>query len=66
MSELKKVLSGGLSRSNHNHLMDLVLTDVLNRHGISENRIKNLSDEQKQKIKRVAGEIQQQLEQLLK
>ncbi|WP_165997426.1 spore coat protein [Bacillus sp. Cs-700] len=65
MSELKSVLSNGLKKENRNPLLDHLLSDVLKKHGVSENQL-NLSLEQKQKIKDIFATIQKQVDQITK
>lgn len=65
MSELKTILSDGLKKENRNTLLDLLLSDVLKKHGVSEKEL-NLSVEQKQKIKDVFATIQKQVDQITK
>ncbi|WP_273853164.1 spore coat protein [Guptibacillus spartinae] len=65
MSELKTILSDGLKKENRNTLLDLLLSDVLKKNGVSEKEL-NLSVEQKQKIKDVFATIQKQVDQITK
>ncbi|MGM1745626.1 spore coat protein, partial [Bacillus cereus group sp. BceL177] len=44
-----------------NIIIDLLLSDIFNRHGINEEKLKNLSPEKKQQIKSIVSEIQSQV-----
>jgi hypothetical protein len=57
LSELKKDPRGSF--------MDLVLSDVLKTHGISDSALKKLAPEKKERIKKIANDIQRELEKLL-
>ncbi|MFP7477044.1 spore coat protein [Terribacillus saccharophilus] len=46
-------------------LMDLMLSDVLAKHGVSDNALRNLSPERRRKIKKISDELQVELKRIL-
>jgi spore coat protein W len=46
-------------------IMDLLLTDVLAKHGVSDNALRNLSHERKNQIKKISDELQLELKRIL-
>jgi len=65
MEELKKALTGQLKNKKASTAMDLIIEDVLKRNGVEDGKLKNLSPEQKQKIKTIFQELQTQINDLL-
>ena len=63
--ELKEKVSEILRSNPKGTLMDLVLSDVLAKHGISERALRNLSYERRSRIKQIYSEIQSELRDLL-
>ncbi|PAD19847.1 spore coat protein [Terribacillus saccharophilus] len=54
------------ARSNpKGSIMDLLLTDVLAKHGVSDNALRNLSPERKIQIKKISDELQVELKRIL-
>ncbi len=58
---LNKFSSFKFDKDQKNIIIDLLLSDILNRHGISEEKLKDLSPEKKQQIKNIVSEIQSQV-----
>ncbi|MFP7493058.1 spore coat protein [Terribacillus saccharophilus] len=46
-------------------VMDLLLSDVLAKHGVSDNALRNLSPERRRKIKQISDELQVELKRIL-
>jgi spore coat protein W len=66
VDDLKKAILAELKKPNRNSMMDLLVSDVLERNGISEGSLKNLTEEQKNKIRSVFNQVQSNLDELLK
>lgn len=65
MVELKKVLSEGLKNRKPNTAMEMIVSDVLKRNGIEDGQLKNLSSEQKEKIRKIFSDLRSNIEDLL-
>lgn len=65
MDELKNTIKKTLASNPRGTLMDLMLTDILNRHGVGEKDLGNLSPEKKRKIKDIAATLRNELEQFI-
>ncbi|EOP77986.1 spore coat protein W [Bacillus cereus HuB4-4] len=65
MSGLNKLTSFKFDKSQNNIILDLLLDDVLKKHSINEEKLKNLSPEKKQQIKKLIVEIQSQVNNIL-
>lgn len=61
MDDLNKFSAFKFDKDQKNIIIDLLLSDILNRHGINEEKIKNLAPEKKQQIKNIVSEIQSQV-----
>lgn len=61
MDDLNKLSSFKFDKDQKNIIIDLLLSDIFNRHGINEEKLKNLSPEKKQQIKSIVSEIQSQV-----
>ncbi|WP_347553019.1 spore coat protein (plasmid) [Pseudalkalibacillus hwajinpoensis] len=64
MSDLQEALSNGWQKGKKNRMMDILLSDIFQRHGVSNDI--NLTDTQKQKIKDIFSDIQKQVEEITK
>ncbi|HEX7063586.1 MAG TPA: spore coat protein [Bacillales bacterium] len=56
---------GELKKSSANHMIDLLVDDVFEKHQI-QGKVKNLTPEKKQKIRGIMSDIQQQIDGMLK
>lgn len=55
-----------IARSNpQGSVMDLMLSNVLAKHGVSDDALRNLSPERRQRIKKISDELQVELKRLL-
>ncbi|MFB1097328.1 MULTISPECIES: spore coat protein [Bacillaceae] len=55
-----------IARSNpQGSVMDLMLSNVLAKHGVSDDALRNLSPERRQKIKKITDELQVELKRIL-
>ncbi|WP_170007174.1 spore coat protein [Bacillus fonticola] len=62
--ELKEFLQGGLKQKNE--MMNILVEDVLKKNGVDKDSLRNLPDSQKNQIKKVAQDVQRQINELLK
>ncbi len=62
MSDLKEALSKGLHKGKRNRMMDILLSDLFQKHGVSDQL--KLTDKQKQTIKDIFSDIQKQVEEI--
>lgn len=51
MDDLNKFSSFKFDKDQKNIIIDLLLSDIFNRHGINEEKLKNLSPEKSDKLK---------------
>ncbi|EJR55229.1 hypothetical protein [Bacillus toyonensis] len=65
MDDFKKLSSFKFDKDQKSILLDLLLSDILSRHDIKEDKFKNLSPEKKQQIKSIVSEIQSQINSFL-
>ncbi|KAA6448173.1 spore coat protein [Bacillus cereus] len=65
MSDLNKLTSFKFDKNQSNIILDLLLDNILKKHSINEEKLKNLSPEKKQQIKKLVAEIQSQVNNLL-
>ncbi|TYR80316.1 spore coat protein [Priestia megaterium] len=65
MSDLKKLISSTFNGNQRNEILDTLVSDVLNRHGITDGTLRNLSPERKAKIKRITSQLQSQINDIL-
>jgi spore coat protein W len=65
MDNVKKVIDSTLRVHPRGTMADMLLSEVLRRHGISESELKNLSSGQKKKINQVVSNIQAELGKIL-
>lgn len=65
MDDLKGKLKETLRKNPKGSLMDLMLTDILNRHGINERQLKNLSADKRHKVKEIARKLRNDLDQFI-
>ncbi|MED0906807.1 spore coat protein [Bacillus nitratireducens] len=65
MDDLNKISSFKFDKDQKSVLLDLLLSDILKRHEIKEDKFKNLSPEKKQQIKSIVSEIQSQINNFL-
>lgn len=55
-----------IAKSNpQGSVMDLLLSDVLAKHGVSDNALRNLSPERRHKIKQISDDLQVELKRIL-
>lgn len=55
-----------IARSNpQGSVMDLMLSNVLAKHGVSDDALRNLSPERRRKIKKITDELQVELKRIL-
>lgn len=50
MSNLRKVIASAFNSDQTSRVADALISDVLKKYGVSENSLRNLSPEQKQKL----------------
>lgn len=62
MDDLRNTIKKTLASNPRGTLMDLMLTDILNRHGVGEKDLGNLSPEKKRKIKDIATTLRNELD----
>ncbi|MEI4828270.1 spore coat protein [Bacillus sp. FJAT-53711] len=65
MDDLKKMISSTLNEKQQNELLNIVLSDILNRNGITDSSLKKLSSEKKEQIKKIFSELQNQINNIL-
>ncbi|MCP1122634.1 spore coat protein [Bacillus sp. 3103sda1] len=65
MDDLKKMISSTLNEKQNNEILNIVLSDVLNRNDITDSFLKNLPSEKKAQIKKVFSELQNQINNIL-
>lgn len=66
MSNLRKVIASAFNSDQTSRVADALISDVLKKYGVSENSLRNLSPEQKQKIKQIVAELQSKVNDTLK
>ena len=66
MSNLRKVIASAFNSDQTSRVADALISDVLKKYGVSENSLRNLSPEQKQKIKQIVAELQSKVNNTLK
>ncbi|WP_366248215.1 spore coat protein [Terribacillus aidingensis] len=55
-----------IARSNpKGSVMDLMLSSVLAKHGVSDNALRNISPERRRQIKKITNELQAELKRIL-
>jgi spore coat protein W len=65
MDNLKKVIDSTLRVHPKGSMADMLLSEVLRRHGVSESELKGLSSGQKKQITQVVANIQSELGKIL-
>ncbi|MFV5318684.1 spore coat protein [Priestia megaterium] len=66
MSNLKKIISSAFNNQHPDSVADTLISRVLDKYGISESTLKNLSPDQKEKIKKITSELQSRINKTLK
>jgi spore coat protein W len=61
MDNLKKVIDSTLRVHPKGSMADMLLSEILKRHGVSESELKNLSSSKKKQITQVVANIQAEL-----
>ncbi|ENQ3105180.1 hypothetical protein SAMN04488168_1064 [Bacillus sp. 491mf] len=65
MDDLKKMISSTLDGKQKNETFNIVLSDILNRNGITDSSLKKLPSEKKAQIKKIFSELQNQINNIL-
>ncbi|MGN2275068.1 spore coat protein [Priestia megaterium] len=66
MSDLRKIISSAFNSQQPDRAADALISNVLNKYGISESTLKNLSPNQKEKIRRITSELHSKINNALK
>uniref|UniRef100_UPI003F49ADD0 spore coat protein n=1 Tax=Priestia megaterium TaxID=1404 RepID=UPI003F49ADD0 len=66
MSNLKKIISSAFNNQHSDKVADTLISRVLDKYGISESTLKNLSPDQKEKIRKITSELQSRINKTLK
>ncbi|PEC41873.1 spore coat protein [Priestia megaterium] len=66
MSNLKKIISSAFNNPNPDRVANTLISRVLDKYGISESTLKNLSPDQKEKIRKITSELQSRINKTLK
>jgi spore coat protein W len=62
----KKIISSAFNSQNPDSVADALISRVLDKYGISEFELKNLSPDQKEKIRKITSELQSRINKTLK
>lgn len=65
MDDLKNLISSTLNGKQNNEIINIVLSDILNRNGITDSSLKKLPLEKKEQIKKIFSELQNQINNIL-
>lgn len=65
MEHLNSFSSFNFDKNQKNIIIELLLSGVVNKHGINEGKLKSLSPEKKQQIKKMVSEIQSHINEIL-
>ncbi|HDX9589383.1 TPA: spore coat protein [Bacillus pseudomycoides] len=65
MDDLKELISSTLSGKQKDEIINIVLSDILNRNGITDSSLKKLPSEKKAQIKKIFSELQNQINNIL-
>lgn len=65
MDDLKKVISSTLDGKQNNEVFNILLSDILNKNGITESSLKKLPPEKKTQIKTIFSELQNLINNIL-
>ncbi|PEZ09182.1 spore coat protein [Bacillus sp. AFS018417] len=65
MDDLKELISSTLNGKQKDEIINIVLSDVLNRNDITDSFLKNLPSEKKAQIKKIFSELQNQINNIL-
>lgn len=65
MDDLKELISSTLNGKQKDEIINIVLSDVLNRNGITDSSLKKLPSEKKAQIKKIFSELQNQINNIL-
>ncbi|MEH7018759.1 spore coat protein [Bacillus sp. JJ63] len=65
MDDLKKLISSTLNGKQKNEILNTVLSDILNRNGITDSSLKKLPQKKKAQIKKIFTELQNQINNIL-
>ncbi|CAG9611247.1 hypothetical protein BACCIP111899_00419 [Bacillus rhizoplanae] len=65
MDDLKKMISSTLNGNQKNEILNTVLSDILNRNGITDSSLKKLPQKKKAQIKKIFTELQNQINNIL-
>ncbi len=65
MDNLRKVISSAFNTSRPDKTADMLITNVLNKYGVSRSMLQDLTPQQKEKIRRVTAELQSKIDDAL-
>ncbi|MDC2867254.1 spore coat protein [Bacillus sp. BP-3] len=65
MDDLKKMISSTLDGKQNSEMFDLLISNILNRNGITDSSLKKLPVEKKEQIKKIFSELQNQINNIL-
>ncbi|ENQ3077388.1 spore coat protein [Bacillus cereus] len=65
MDDLKELISSTLNGKQKDEIINIVLSDILNRNGITDSSLKKLPSEKKAQIKKIFSELQNQINNIL-
>ncbi|MDP7981292.1 spore coat protein [Bacillus multifaciens] len=65
MDDLKNLISSTLKGKQKNEIINIVLSDILNRNDITDSSLKKLPAEKKEQIKKIFSELQNQINNIL-
>ncbi|MGG2016448.1 spore coat protein [Bacillus sp. S10(2024)] len=65
MDDFKKMISSTLDGKQNSEMFDLLLSNILNRNGITDSSLKKLPVEKKEQIKKIFSELQNQINNIL-
>ena len=65
MDDLKKMISSTLDGKQNSEIFDLLISNILNRNGITDSSLKKLPVEKKEQIKKIFSELQNQINNIL-
>ncbi|WP_440603486.1 spore coat protein [Bacillus sp. GB_SG_008] len=65
MDDLKELISSTLNGKQKNEIINIVLSDILNRNAITDSSLKKLPSEKKAQIKKIFSELQNQINNIL-
>ncbi|MDP7981479.1 spore coat protein [Bacillus multifaciens] len=65
MDDLKELISSTLNGKQKDEIINIVLSDILNRNGITDSSLKKLPSEKKAQIKKIFSGLQNQINNIL-